>query len=152
MGVTLTAPMSNEQSHRISSKEAAAFYGRTTRWLRQQLARLSDARRASLHVGVAGPRHETQYDRTALLAAIQELRTAPEKIRENRSRFLADHVGVQRRRDDGGVPLCERPRCVRPVEGRRRLCDLHTTARARQDRLRRAGPRTRGEGAKHGQS
>jgi hypothetical protein len=139
MGVTLTAPMSNDQSQRISTQQAAAFFGRTTRWLRQQLARLSDSRRASLLAGIAGPRHETQYDRAALLAAIKDLRAAPEQITENRSRFLADHVGVRRRRDEEGAALCERPRCARPVEGRRRLCDLHTTARARRDRLQRNG-------------
>lgn len=136
--------MSDRLSSRITLAAAAAHYGRSRRWVRLHVAALSEAAQAALQPGTHGPRHERAFDRDALFAHLDHVLGVSADEASTRLRHLSGYVGKPRRRDAQGAALCERPRCARPVEGRRRLCELHTTARARQDRLRRAGPRRSG--------
>lgn len=137
------SPMSDRLPSRITIAAAAAHYGRSRRWVRLHVAALSEAAHAALQPGTHGPRHERSFDRVALFALLDHVLGVSADKASSRLRHLSGYVGSPRRRNGEGATLCERPRCARPVEGRRRLCDLHTTARARQDRLRRAGPRRR---------
>lgn len=124
-------------STRITVTQAARHYQRSRRWVRMQVSLLSDEAKAALRAGTAGRHHERDFDREALLSHLDKVMATDVDLTHSQLRYLAGYVGRPRRRDDEGVALCEHARCRRRVDGRRRLCDVHTTPRARDDRNRR---------------
>ncbi len=122
---------------RITISAAAAHYGRSRRWVRLHVAALNEAAHTALQPGTYGPRHEREFDRDALLAHLDHVLGVSTDAASTRLRHLSGFVGNPRRRDAAGHALCERRGCRHRVDGRRRLCDSHTSARAREDRRRR---------------
>lgn len=133
--------MSDCLSSRITLSAAAAHYGRSRRWVRLHVAALSEAAHAALQPGTHGPRHERDFDRAALLAHLDHVLGVSADMASTRLRHLSGYVGNPRRRDVEGAALCERRGCRHRVAGRRRLCDRHTSNRAREDRQRRRASR-----------
>ena len=126
---------------RITISAAAAHYGRSRRWVRLHVAALNEAAYAALQPGTHGPRHERAFDRSALFAHLDHVLGVSAGAASTRLRHLSPYLGNPRRRDAEGAALCERRGCRHRVDGRRRLCDRHTTARARDDRRRRRASR-----------
>lgn len=122
---------------RITISATAAHYGRSRRWVRLHVSALSEAAQAALQPGTYGPRNEREFDRAALFAHLDHVLGVSTEAASARLRHLARYVGNTRRRDQTGAALCEGRGCRHRVDGRRRLCDHHTTARAREDRRRR---------------
>jgi|GEM_PF-6195341 len=125
---------------RITLAAAAAHYGRSTRWIRLQVGALSDAALAALRPGFAGARQQRTFDRPALIATLDAVLASTDDAASRRLKCLAGHMGVPRVRDGQGALLCTKAGCRRTVEGRRRLCDVHTTPRALEDRRQRGRP------------
>lgn len=131
------ATMTSSRTTRITVTEAALHYNRSRRWVRMQVSLLTDGAKAALRPGTCGRYHERDFDRRALIARLDHVAKADSEIARARLGYLAGHVGVRRRRDQEGATLCESRGCRQRVQGRRRLCDSHTTPRARADRCRR---------------
>ena len=131
------ATMTTACSTRITVSRAALHYQRSRRWVRMQVSLLSDEEKAVLRPGTAGRHHERDFDREALLSYLDGVTMADADLANSRLSYLSGYVGRPRRRDAEGVALCENARCRHRVNGRRRLCEIHTTPRARDDRNRR---------------
>ena len=131
------ATMTISPSTRITVRQAALHYHRSRRWVRLQVSLLSDEAKAALRAGTAGRYHERDFDREVLFSYLDGVTMADADHALVRLGYLAGYVGRPRRRDAEGFALCENARCRRRVDGRRRLCEMHTTPRARDDRNRR---------------
>jgi len=131
------ATMTTACSTRITVSQAALHYQRSRRWVRMQVSLLSDEAKAALRPGTVGRHHERDFDREALFSYLDSVTTTDVDVAYARLGYLAGYVGRPRRRDAEGVALCENARCRHRVNGRRRLCEMHTTRRAHDDRNRR---------------